>query len=232
MIIIRPSSERGHHDFGWLNARYSFSFARYYDPAHMGFRALRVINQDIVAPGRGFPEHPHDNMEIITYVISGAIAHRDSTGAVRTIRPGQVQHMSAGSGVTHSEFNPSKDDPLHLLQIWIEPTAQDVLPAYHELTIDEARRRNGLALVASPDGRDGSIRLNTDASVYATRLDAGREVSLPMAGGRHGWVQVVSGEGSVNGERITPGDGAAVTGERAIHLAARSPLEALVFDLA
>lgn len=232
MITIRPSDQRGRADYGWLQARYSFSFARYFDPAHTGFRALRVINQDVVAPGRGFPEHPHDNMEIITYVISGAIAHRDSTGAQRTVRPGQIQHMSAGSGVTHSEFNPSKDEPLHLLQVWIEPARQGVRPAYNELTIDESRRRDGLVALASPDGRDGSIAINADARVSSLRLPPGRGAALALAPGRHAWVQVVRGRLTVNGAALGPGDGAAISDEPELNFrVTEGDIEALVFDL-
>lgn len=231
MIVIRKSADRGHADHGWLNARHTFSFAGYFDPRHLGFGPLRVINEDRVAPGAGFPEHPHDNMEIITYIVSGALAHKDSTGSTGVIRPGDIQHMTAGEGVEHSEFNASRSEPVHLLQIWIKPRARGAKPAYHQEHFDEASRRDVLRLVASPDGRDGSIPIHADTSLYATLLGGGKTVTLVLAPGRRAWVQLVKGGLSVNGTPLSAGDGAAITGEQALEIAASEDSEALVFDL-
>lgn len=232
MITLRLSKDRGHIDHGWLDARHTFSFGRYVDRDHMGFRSLRVINEDHVAPGMGFGEHPHEDMEILTYVVSGAVAHKDSTGSSGTIVPGDVQYMSAGSGIMHSEFNPSRSEPLHLLQIWIRPARAGLPPRYDQKHFAPESRRNRLVLVASPDGRDGSIKINQDAALHATLLDAGEGVMHALAPGRAAWVQVVTGEVRVNGRALGPGDGAAVTDEPGVHLEAVAAAEALLFDLA
>jgi redox-sensitive bicupin YhaK (pirin superfamily) len=191
MIRVRRASERGHFDHGWLDTFHTFSFARYYDPGHMGFRSLRVINEDRVAPGRGFGTHPHEDMEIVTYVLSGALAHRDSLGTGSTIRPGELQRMTAGTGITHSEFNPSDAEPVHLYQIWLLPEREGLEPSYEQRAFPEDERRNRLRLVASPDGQDGSLSIRQDARLYLATLDGGREASHELAPGRHAWVQVL-----------------------------------------
>jgi quercetin 2,3-dioxygenase len=234
MITVRKADARGHFDHGWLDTRHTFSFADYHDPAYMGFRALRVINEDRVAPGDGFGTHGHRDMEIITYVLSGALAHRDSTGGGGTLRPGEVQRMSAGTGVHHSEFNASQDEPVHFLQIWIVPDRAGHPPSYEQKPVPEAERRGKLRLIASPDGADGSSTIHQDARLYATLLGAGEKVSLPLAAGRHGWVQVARGEADLNGVALKAGDGAAISEEGAVTLTGRggAPAELLVFDLA
>ncbi len=234
MITIRKSDARGHFDHGWLDTRHTFSFADYRDPDHMGFRGLRVINEDRVQPGEGFPTHGHRDMEILSYVLSGALAHKDSTGGSGVLRPGEVQRMSAGTGVRHSEFNGSRDEPVHFLQIWILPDREGHAPSYEQKPFPEERRRNRLLLVASPDGADGSLRLHADARVYATVLGPGEIVRHALTPGRHAWVQVARGELTVNGQRLAAGDGAAVAGDREIAVAGSgaTPAEALVFDLA
>jgi redox-sensitive bicupin YhaK (pirin superfamily) len=231
MISIRPAKERGHADHGWLDTWHTFSFADYYDPRFMGFRALRVINEDFVAPGRGFPTHGHRDMEIITYVLEGALEHRDSLGTGSTIRPGEVQRMSAGTGVRHSEANPSASDPLHLLQIWIEPSRTGIAPGYEQKAFSDADRRGRLRLVASPDGAEGSVTIHQDARVYATVLEPGDTVLHRLAPGRHAWLHVARGSLTLNGHRLAQGDGAAITGEPTLTLTADLPAEALLFDL-
>jgi redox-sensitive bicupin YhaK (pirin superfamily) len=232
MIKVRLASERGHADHGWLNSYHTFSFADYYDPQHMGFRALRVINEDRVEPARGFGKHPHRDMEIISYVLEGSLEHRDSLGTGSVIRPGDVQRMSAGSGVTHSEFNGSPTEPVHFLQIWLLPERQGIPPSYEQKTFTPEAQRGRLLLVASPDGRDGSLVIHTDARLYAGRLEASDRVELPLAQGRHGWVQVARGQVQLNGKDLSSGDGAAVSDEAAVQLTASAPSEVLVFDLA
>ncbi len=232
MITPRPSDERGRFDFGWLDTRHTFSFGRYVDRRHMGFRSLRVINEDVVAPGAGFPTHPHDNMEIITYVVSGALEHRDSLGTGQVLRPGEVQRMSAGEGIEHSEFNPSDTEPVHLLQVWIIPRVRGGSAEYDQRPFPPERRRGRLCLVVSPDGAEGSIPIRADARLYATLLEPGEGVTLDLAPGRHAWVQIVRGVGALNERAIRSGDGAAVSDERAITLRAGAPTEALVFELA
>lgn len=232
MITVRKSAERGHLDYGWLDTRHTFSFGRYYDPAHMGFRSLRVINEDIVAPGQGFPEHPHRDMEIVTYVVSGAIAHRDSTGGSGTIRPGEVQGMTAGRGIRHSEFNPSPDEPVHLLQIWIEPEREGLTPSYGQRATGVAERRNQLVPIATPGGVDEALPIHQDARIEAALLDAGRSIERPLGEGRHAWIQLIKGGLDVNGTTLAPGDGAAVSDETALRLRAESESEFLLFDLA
>jgi redox-sensitive bicupin YhaK (pirin superfamily) len=230
MLTIRRAADRGLADHGWLKSRHSFSFADYYDPKHMGFRALRVINDDRVAGGRGFGAHPHRDMEIISYVLEGALAHKDSTGTGSTIRPGDVQRMSAGTGVFHSEMNPAPE-PVHFLQIWIEPAKRGIKPSYEEKTFTDAEKRGKLRVVASPDGRDGSVTINADAIVYAGLFDAGESAELPIATGRHAWVQVARGSVRVNGESLAEGDGLALTGEQLVRIEGVADAEVLVFDL-
>lgn len=231
MIAIRKSEQRGKSDHGWLDSKHSFSFADYYDPAHMGFRNLRVINEDKVAPGRGFGRHPHRDMEIVSYVIAGALAHQDSMGNGSTIRPGEVQRMSAGTGVTHSEMNPSRDEPVHFLQIWLLPERRGMAPGYEQKAFADAERRGKLRLVASPDGSEGSVTIHTDARLYATLLEPGERVTHAIPPGRNAWIQVVRGAIDVNGQRLAQGDGAAVSDEASLDLEAREPAEVLVFDL-
>src|SRR5208283_636409 len=199
MIRIRPSDARGHANHGWLDTYYTFSFSNYYDPRHMGFRDLRVINEDWVGAGKGFGAHPHRDMEIITYIIEGELSHRDSTGTEATIKQHDVQRMSAGTGVVHSEYNDS-DKPVHLLQIWIMPEANDLQPSYEDRAFARAEKQNQLRLIASHDGRDGSTRINQDASVYASLLDSGNSLDLELQSGRHAWVQLISGELAVSDE--------------------------------
>src|SRR5918992_2337643 len=199
MITIRKAEERGHFDFDWLNTYHTFSFGEYYDPRNMGFRTLRVINEDYVHPGRGFPTHSHRDMEIITYVLEGGLAHKDSMGNGSIIKPGEVQRMTAGTGVAHSEANPSASDAVHLLQIWIMPNAQGLEPGYEQKMFGDELKQGKLCLIASPDGRAGSVTINQDADVYATKLDAGETVTHTLVGNRKGWVQVARGEITFNG---------------------------------
>ncbi len=234
MITIRPSEERGHANHGWLDTHYSFSFSDYYDPKHMGFRDLRVINEDRVSAGRGFGKHPHRDMEILTYIIEGELSHRDSMGRGATIKQNDVQRMSAGTGVMHSEVNQSKA-PVHLLQIWLLPEAEGLKPSYEDKTFSREEKQNRLRLIASHDGRDGSTTINQDASVYASLLDSGKSVELELTKGRHAWVQLISGELNVNGSKLAQGDGAAISGEDKLRIAsngADGAAEFLVFDLA
>ena len=230
-IMMRRAKERGHGEHGWLDTWHTFSFADYYDPRAMGFRVLRVINEDTVAPGRGFPTHAHRDMEIISYVLEGGLEHRDSLGTGSIIRPGEVQRMSAGTGVRHSEFNASPTEPVHFLQIWIEPAAAGIAPGYEQKAFAEADTRSRLRLVASPDGAEGSLTIHQDARVYTTRLDAGREVSHRLAPGRHAWVQVARGGLALGDQRLARGDGAAISGETTVTLRADLDAEALLFDL-
>jgi redox-sensitive bicupin YhaK (pirin superfamily) len=231
MIRVRRGSERGHFDHGWLDTYHTFSFARYYDPRQMGFRALRVINEDRVAPGRGFGTHPHEDMEIVTYVLDGALEHRDSLGTGSTIRPGELQRMTAGTGILHSEFNPSSTGPVHLYQIWLLPEREGLEPSYEQKAFPEGERRNRLRLVASPDGRDGSLSIRQDARLYLGSLDEGREVRHEASNGRHAWLQVLRGGVSLNGLPMSAGDGAAVGDESSLAIKADGPSEVLLFDL-
>jgi redox-sensitive bicupin YhaK (pirin superfamily) len=232
MITLRPAGERGRADHGWLDSRHTFSFDTYYDPRHMGFRSLRVINEDRVAPGRGFGTHSHRDMEIISYVVAGRLAHKDSTGTSAVIRPGEVQRMTAGTGVSHSEFNPSPTDPTHFLQIWILPEERGLRPGYEQREFPEGERRGRLRLVASRGGDEGSVTVRQDIKLYAALLDAGDEVSHPLGAGRHAWVQVVKGAVGLNGTRMGAGDGAAVSDETSLDIAASEDAELLLFDLA
>jgi len=228
MITARRAAERGVTRFDWLDSRHTFSFGDYHDPRRMGFRALRVINEDVVAPGTGFPTHPHRDMEILTWVLSGALEHRDSLGTGSVIRPGEAQIMSAGTGIRHRETNPSDTEPVHLLQIWILPERAGLPPRYAQRMIEGG----GLRPVATPDGRDGSVRIVQDVRVLVARLAPGERVVEPLAPGRHAWVQVARGDVRVNGLPFAAGDGAALTGEPEVALVADGRTEALVFDLA
>jgi redox-sensitive bicupin YhaK (pirin superfamily) len=231
-MIVRRSAERGQANHGWLRSFHTFSFADYYDPKQMGFRSLRVINEDRVQPGQGFSRHPHKDMEIISYVLEGEIEHRDSMGTGSVIRPGEVQRMSAGTGVTHSEFNPSKDKLLHFLQIWILPAEQGIKPSYEQKAFPEAERRGKLRLVASQDGRDGSLTVHQDVNLYAglfATAEKGRHEVLP---GRYAWIQVARGSLEVNGTRLDAGDAAAVSEPGALEIAGKEDAEVLLFDLA
>jgi redox-sensitive bicupin YhaK (pirin superfamily) len=230
MMKIRKAEERGQANYGWLDTHYTFSFANYHDPEHMGFRALRVINDDIVGPGGGFDTHPHRDMEIITYVLSGALQHKDSMGNGRVIRPGEFQYMAAGTGVQHSEFNPSPTEPVHLLQIWLLPDKKGLKPRYAERT-GAALPDGRLNLVASKAGRDGSIAINQDSDLYLAKIKPGEVVTHSLQPQRHAWVHVAEGEVTLNGQKLRAGDGAAVSDERELKLGARSPAQVLLFDL-
>lgn len=231
-LTIRRSGERGHVDHGWLDSRFSFSFADYYDPAHMGFRAMRVINDDHIAPGGGFPTHPHRDMEIFSYVLAGELAHQDSMGNSRVIRPGQIQVMSAGAGVTHSEFNPSATEEAHLLQIWIIPNQRGLKPRYTEWTPTADQDASAKVLVISSDGRDGSATIAQDADIWRLKLQPGESSAHTLAPGRGLWLQLIRGDADLNGAGIFPGD--AASSERPgefILTAGKDPVEALLFDL-
>lgn len=230
MLELRPARERGETRTGWLDSRHTFSFNRYYDPDHMGFGALRVINDDRVIPGAGFGTHGHRDMEILTWVIDGAIDHKDSMGTGSTIRPGELQRMTAGTGVTHSEFNHSTTDPLRFLQIWIVPSETGLRPAYEQRGYSEAERKGKLRLIASGDGRDGSVQIHQDASVYTALLAPGEKVEQAVQGGRV-WVQVARGQVTVNGTKLQEGDGAGLTGESRLALEAAADSEVLAFEL-
>lgn len=231
MIQVRKAHERGHARHGWLESYHTFSFAGYSDPRYMGFRALRVINEDRVEPGKGFGAHSHQDMEIISYVLDGALEHQDSIGNGSVIRSADIQLMRAGTGVTHSEYNPSSEELVHFLQIWILPDEMGLAPAYEQRHFPAEERRNVLRLVASRDGREGSLRLHQDAALYATLLDKGQSVTHGLAEGRHAWVQVARGRAHLNGIRLEEGDGAAVSNETTIEIAGDGPAEILVFDL-
>jgi quercetin 2,3-dioxygenase len=232
MISIRRGEDRGHADHGWLDSRHTFSFADYYDSEQMGFRALRVINEDRVQPGKGFGTHSHQDMEILSYVLEGGLAHKDSLGTGSTIRPGDVQRMSAGTGVAHSEYNASSSEPVHFLQIWLLPARKGLPPSYQQKNFPEAARRGRLRLVASPDGREESLTIHQDAAVYAGLLDKGQLATLSLGKGRGAWVQVARGEVQLNGQSLRAGDGAAVSNEPELKLQGVTPAELLVFDLA
>jgi quercetin 2,3-dioxygenase len=231
-LVLRRSAERGHADHGWLDSRHTFSFADYHDPAHMGFRSLRVINQDTVRAGRGFGTHPHRDMEIFSYVLSGALEHKDSMGNGRVLKPGEIQLMSAGTGVTHSEFNPSRSEDLHFLQIWIQPQKRGLVPSYTEWKPTAAQRSEADVVVISPDGRDGSATIHQDAIVRRLLLPADGSTSHTIAPGRGMWVQVIRGTLAVAGQTLTAGDGAATEQPGSLTLMAKEPVEALLFDLA
>lgn len=232
MITIRKSEERGHFDFGWLNTYHTFSFDQYYDSRFMAFRSLRVINEDRVQAGRGFPTHGHRDMEIITYVLEGALEHKDSMGTGSVIRPGDVQKMSAGTGVRHSEYNHSESEVVHLLQIWIMPDTVGIKPDYQQKRFETEEKRGCLRLVASPDGEDDSITIKQDARVYASLLDDKQQVVHELNPNRHAWVQVARGAVEVNGQALNQGDGAAISNEAQVTLAGKESSEILLFDLA
>lgn len=232
MITIRKAEDRGHADHGWLDTNHTFSFASYRDPQHMGFRSLRVMNEDRVAPGKGFGTHAHDNMEIISYVLSGALEHKDSMGNGEVLRPGEFQRISAGSGITHSEFNPSSEEPVHFYQIWLVPNVRDIAPSYQQREFGEGEKLDRLRLVASPDGEDGSLSIHTDANVYLSNLAAGAEVGFDLQPGRHGWLQVLSGSVAVSGNQLSTSDGAAITNEDSVSIVASEDAEIMLFDLA
>jgi redox-sensitive bicupin YhaK (pirin superfamily) len=232
MIVRRPADERGRADHGWLESRHTFSFADYYDEDHMGFGALRVINEDRVRPGHGFGTHQHRDMEIISYVLEGSLAHRDSMGTGSSVTPGDVQRMSAGTGVRHSEMNPSSTEPVHFLQIWLLPERRGIEPGYEQKRFETADKQGRLRLIASRDGREGAVTVHQDVDLYAGALTAGEGASLALRPGRRAWVQVARGSVTVNGEPMGQGDGAAVTGEAALGIQATADAEVLVFDLA
>jgi len=232
MITLRRSEERGHANHGWLDSYHTFSFAGYFDPNHMGFRSLRVINEDRVAPGEGFGTHPHRDMEIISYVLSGSLAHKDSMGNGSAMKQGDVQRMSAGTGVTHSEFNGSKTDPVHFLQIWIMPEESGTKPGYEQKYFDDAEKRGKLRLVASRNGEDGSVKIQQDAKLFATLLEAGETVRYALDPARHAWIQVIRGEITLGETVLRAGDGAAMSEENEVVIAGRDKAEVLLFDLA
>ncbi len=233
MITARPSGERGHANHGWLDTYHTFSFADYYDPRFMGFRSLRVINEDYVAPGRGFGTHPHRDMEIITYVLEGALQHKDSMGTSSIIRPGEVQRMTAGTGVAHSEANPSPSEPVHLLQIWIEPEKRNLPPSYEQRAYSEGERQGKLRLVASNDGRGGSVTVRQDMELYDALLAPNDEVAHELKAGRSAWVQVIKGAVTLNEKAaLKGGDGAAISEEDVVKIRASESAEVLLFDLA
>ena len=231
MLNHRKAEERGRADLGWLDSRHTFSFGHYYDPKHMGIGPLRVINDDRVAAGGGFPTHPHSNMEIISYVLEGGLAHRDSIGTGSVIRPGDVQRMSAGTGVQHSEFNQSQAEPVHFFQIWLFPDQRGLQPGYEEKHFDDDAKRGRLRLVASRDGRDGSVVVHQNADLYAALLGAGDQVAHVTDRTRRGWVQLASGAVTVNGEQLAPGDGAAIAYEDNVTIRASADSELLLFDM-
>ena len=231
MITFRDRMARGESRTGWLDSRHTFSFADYEDPAQMGFRALRVINEDRVIPGAGFPPHRHRDMEILTYVLSGALEHKDSLGNGAVIRPGEVQRMSAGTGIVHSEFNPSKGEPVHFLQIWIVPDRVGLPPGYEQKAFPRGKNREGLRLVAAPDGRNGAITLHQDARLFVANLAAGERVTHAIEPGRGAWLQLARGIIALDGTEMREGDGAAIEGEAAVSITADTDAELLLFDL-
>jgi len=231
MIAIRRADERGRTDWGWLDSRHTFSFGEYFDPRHVGFRSLRVVNDDRVAPGGGFGTHGHRDMEILSYVLEGGLEHQDSTGGGGVIRPGEIQFMRAGTGVRHSEYNASKTEPVHFLQIWIVPDTDGLRPRYDQRPFDAEAARGGFVILASKDGRDGSIQVQQDVSLLVTRLGAGEAREHPLAPGRHAWVHVARGDVALGGQDLGAGDGAALSGETAVTLVGGGDAEVLVFDL-
>ena len=232
MIEVRPAAERGRTRTSWLDSRHTFSFNRYYDPRYTGFRDLLVINEDIVAPDQGFGTHSHDNMEILSYVVEGALEHRDSAGGSGVIRRNELQRMSAGTGVSHSESNSSQTEPVHFLQIWITPDKQGLKPGYEQRAFPEGERRGRLRLIASREGRDGSVTIHQDVKVFNSLLAPGEEVSYQLDGDRHAWIQVIKGTVSVGGTRLGAGDGAAISGENSLTINGSEDAEILLFDLA
>ena len=232
MIKIRKANERGHFNFGWLNTYHTFSFGEYYDPSFMGFRSLRVVNEDFVHAGRAFPKHSHRDMEIITYILEGALEHRDSMGNGSVIRPGDVQRMTAGTGVSHSESNPSPDEPVHLLQIWILPQSTGLTPGYEEKRFATEEKQGKFRLVASVDGREGSVTVHQDVGLYAAVLDSGQQALHQLDVKRHAWLQVARGAVTINDVNLEQGDGAAISGEENVTVIGREAAEVLLFDMA
>ena len=234
MLTLRRAEDRGHSDLGWLSSHHTFSFGGYSDPRHMGFRDLRVINDDRVAAGKGFGAHGHRDMEILSYVVEGRLAHKDSMGEAHELGPNEVQAMSAGSGVIHSEYNASETEPTHFLQIWILPSAKSIAPSYQQFAYDPAEKRGRLRLMAGPEAQTGAARINQDARMFATVLAVGEQVEFPIAGGRYAWVQCVTGTADLNGVAIKTGDGVAVSDEHRLVLRGTAPAgaELLLFDLA
>jgi redox-sensitive bicupin YhaK (pirin superfamily) len=232
MIRVRKAAERGHFDHGWLETYHTFSFAGYYDPANMGFRALRVINDDRVQPGQGFGMHGHKDMEIVTYVLDGALAHRDSMGNGSVLRPGELQHMTAGTGVRHSEFNPSEREEVHLYQIWLLPERTGLSPSYEQKAFSEEERRGTLRLVASPTGEHGSLTIRQDARIYLSTLLDGETLAHTLTTGRHAWLQVLRGQATLNDQPLAVGDGAAVSEEAKLEIKGQGDTEVMLFDLA
>ena len=230
-IRVRQAAERGHAKYDWLDTWHTFSFDTYYDPAHMGFRALRVINEDRVQPGTGFGMHGHRDMEIITYVLEGALEHRDSLGTGSVLPPGEFQRMSAGTGIRHSEFNPSRTEPVHLYQIWLLPNEEGLQPSYEQKSFSEAERQGRLRLVASPDAQDGSLLIHQDARVYLSTLNADQEIRQNLQPGRHAWLQVLRGAVELNGQALATSDGAAVSNDTSLVIWATEPAEVMLFDL-
>ena len=231
MISVRKAADRGHANHGWLDTYHTFSFSTYQDPNHMRFRTLRVINEDFVQPGQGFGTHPHHDMEIVTYVLEGALEHRDSMGNGEVLRPGEFQRMSAGTGITHSEFNPSDTEPVHLYQIWLFPERKGIEPSYEQQRFRDDERRNQLRLVASRDAADGSLLIQQDVRIYLSSLDEGRQVSQELAPGRHAWLQVLRGSVILNGQLLETSDGAAVSNQTTLDIFAQQPAEIMLFDL-
>ena len=231
MLQKRPAKERGHGNHGWLDTRHTFSFNDYYDPDHMGFRVLRVINEDRVQPGQGFGTHGHQDMEIISYVLEGALAHKDSLGSGSVLRPGEFQSMTAGTGIRHSEFNPSETELVHFYQIWIVPDRRGLPPRYDQRSFPEAERHDRLRLVASPDGRDRSLSIHQDVEVFLASLDEGRQVAHELEPGRYAWLQVLHGAVQVNNLALAAGDGVAVSDETSLTVMASKPSEVMLFDL-
>jgi redox-sensitive bicupin YhaK (pirin superfamily) len=232
MIAVRPATERGHADHGWLDTRHTFSFASYHDPRHMGFRSLRVINEDRVKPAEGFGTHAHRDMEILTWVLEGALGHKDSMGNGSVIRPGDLQRMSAGTGVTHSEFNPSREAPVHFLQIWLLPRERGLPPGYEQKRFPQEARRGRLRLIAAGDGREGAVTIHQDADLWTALLQPGESVRHALAPGRYAWVHVARGAVSLNGSTLGAGDGAAVSDEATLEITGAARAEVLLFDLA
>jgi quercetin 2,3-dioxygenase len=232
MLTIRRAGERGHFNHGWLDTYHTFSFADYYDPKHIHFRALRVMNEDRVAPGQGFGTHPHRDMEIVTYVLEGALEHRDSMGNGEVLRPGEFQRMSAGTGITHSEFNPSKTEPVHLYQIWLLPASKGITPSYEQRAFSDDEMTGRLRVVASPDAENGSLKIHQDARIYLSKLPAGSAVTYDLSAERSAWLQVLRGKVSLNGQRLDTGDGVGVEAEVKLTIQAEGDAEIMLFDLA
>lgn len=232
MIQVRKASDRGHANHGWLNTYHTFSFSTYQDPQHVRFRSLRVMNEDWVAAGQGFGTHPHNDMEIVTYVLEGALEHRDSMGNGEVLRPGEFQRMSAGTGITHSEFNPSTTEPTHLYQIWLFPEQKGITPSYEQKRFDESGRLNRLQLVASRDATEGSLLIHQDARIYLSQIETNKTVILELNADRHAWLQVLRGSVTLNKESLQTSDGAAVSGESKLEIQATTDAEIMLFDLA